>query len=194
MTKILFLEGLVRVAFDNEQVIGKCYSVKANQNSVLGSVISSNAYLVIDTDSKIQSNLHHALSNRMLMEVDDPLIILILESFNKHNDIFQPTRNELMSERIKVLQNIATCNGDAISDHISKYGNKKLHGSVSKVCNECNEKASMTQRNCRICKGKLVQQNVSLDNRPDNKINPSSHFKSKETGNNIEVILGENLT
>ena len=51
-----FPEGLVRVVFDNEQVIGKRYRVKANQQSVPTSVITSHAYLSIDVTNNIQYN------------------------------------------------------------------------------------------------------------------------------------------
>ena len=39
-TEISILKGLVRLVFDNEQVIGKSYGIKANKNSVSASAIS----------------------------------------------------------------------------------------------------------------------------------------------------------
>lgn len=88
LTEASFLEGLVRPVFDSKHVIGKSYCVKANQNSVAGSVISSSAYLVIDKDNKIQNNPNYTPSKWMLKNLDDRLIILILVSFNDHNKIF----------------------------------------------------------------------------------------------------------
>ena len=53
-TEIPFPPGIVRVVFDNEQVIGKCYRVKANQSSVPSSVVTSMAYLLIHESSQLQ--------------------------------------------------------------------------------------------------------------------------------------------
>ena len=50
-------EGVVRIVFDNEQVIGKRYSVKVNMRNVPTSVITSHAYLKIDT-CDIQTKSH----------------------------------------------------------------------------------------------------------------------------------------
>ena len=59
-----FPEGVVRCLFDNEQVVGKRYSVKSDQNTVPMSVITSHACMVIDSDVTLQTcpkpglNLH----------------------------------------------------------------------------------------------------------------------------------------
>ena len=45
--KIPFLDGLIKVVFDNEQVTGKNYKVKVSGNSVKSSVITSKAYFKI---------------------------------------------------------------------------------------------------------------------------------------------------
>ena len=50
-TEIEFPPGTVRVVFDNKQIIGKRYRVKANQSSVPTSVIKSTIYLSIDESS-----------------------------------------------------------------------------------------------------------------------------------------------
>ena len=46
-----FPAGLVRVVSDNEQVIGKCYWVRTNQESVLARVICNSIYLQIDSEN-----------------------------------------------------------------------------------------------------------------------------------------------
>ena len=73
---------------------------------------------MIDKDNKIQIKTDYAPLNWMFKEVDDPVIILILEPFNEHNDIFRLARKELISERMQVPLNKATCNGDAISNQL----------------------------------------------------------------------------
>ena len=46
--------GLVRCIFDNNQVIGKRYRVKANKTSVPASVITSHACIMIDSNNHVQ--------------------------------------------------------------------------------------------------------------------------------------------
>ena len=53
-SEIKFPNSIVRVVFDNEQVIGKCYRVKADQASVPASIITSRAYLKIDDSNNMQ--------------------------------------------------------------------------------------------------------------------------------------------
>ena len=55
LDEIEFPKGLVRAVFDNKQVVGKRYSVKTDCNAVPVSVITSFAYLCIDTSSNIQN-------------------------------------------------------------------------------------------------------------------------------------------
>ena len=49
-----FPKGLVRSVFDNEQVIGKTYTVKVN-NKVSSNVVTSHEHIIIDESSQIQS-------------------------------------------------------------------------------------------------------------------------------------------
>ena len=79
---------------------------------------------MIDKDNKIQIKTDYAPLNWMFKEVDDPVIILILEPFNEHDDIFRLARKELISERIQVFLNTATCNGDAILDQLVNAGTR----------------------------------------------------------------------
>ena len=53
----------IRVVFDNEQVIGKRYTVKVDNNTVPMSIITSHAYIVIDELSVLQ-NSQEVLSQR----------------------------------------------------------------------------------------------------------------------------------
>ena len=53
-SEIKFPNSIVRVVFDIEQVIRKCYQVKADQALVPASVITSSAYLIIDDSNNMQ--------------------------------------------------------------------------------------------------------------------------------------------
>lgn len=79
---------------------------------------------MINKDNKIQIKMDYVPLNWMFKEVDDHVVILILEPFNEHNDIFRLARKELISERIQVFLNTATCNGDAILDQLVNAGTR----------------------------------------------------------------------
>ena len=103
--EIEFPPGTVRVVFDNKQTIGKRYRVKANQPSMLTSVITSTIYLPIDESSQIQSDEYFKPSNWMFDAVDDNLTNAIYDSFEHCNDIFRLTRSDLLAERMSILIN-----------------------------------------------------------------------------------------
>ena len=46
--------GAVKIVFDNEQVIGKRYTVKSSRNAVPLSVITSHVYISIDVDNSLK--------------------------------------------------------------------------------------------------------------------------------------------
>lgn len=79
---------------------------------------------MIDKNNKIQIKMDYAPLNWMFKEVDDPVVILILEPFNEHNNIFRLARKELISESIQVFLNTATCNRDAILDQLVNTGTR----------------------------------------------------------------------
>jgi len=110
--EIEFPPGIVRVVFDNEQVIGKRYRVKANQTSVPTSVTSSSVYLSIDKGNNIQTEEKFQPSNWMFDSLDETTMNALLDSFGQHNDTFRMTRNELLAERINVLMTMQEYCGD----------------------------------------------------------------------------------
>ena len=73
-SQIKFPNGIVRVVFDNEQVIGKCYWVKADQASVPASLISNSAYLIMDDSCNMQFEDIYKPSNWMFKSVDGSFI------------------------------------------------------------------------------------------------------------------------
>ena len=88
---IQFPQGLIRVVFDNEKVIGKRYQVKANQQSVPSRVITSNIYLTIDSDNFIQYDNEFKPSNQMFDTVTNSLTSAIENSLSEYDNIFRLT-------------------------------------------------------------------------------------------------------
>ena len=88
-TEIPFPPGIiVRVVFDNEQVIGKHYRVKATQSSVPSSVVKSMTYLSIDESNKFQYQDTLKPSGRMFDDISETVTESIVQSFNQHNNLF----------------------------------------------------------------------------------------------------------
>ena len=90
-----FPQGLIRVVYDNEQVLGKLCRVKANQQSVPSSVITSNIYLTIESDNFIQYGKEFNPSNWMFDTVTNSLTSGIENSFSEYGNILRLTRNDL---------------------------------------------------------------------------------------------------
>jgi len=105
--EIEFPPGIVRVVFDNEQVIGKRYRVKANQTSVPTSVTSSSVYLSIDKGNNIQTEEKFQPSNWMFDSLDETTMNALLDSFGQYNDTFR-----ILAERINVLMTMQEYCGD----------------------------------------------------------------------------------
>ena len=94
--EIPFPDGLIKVVFDNEQVIGKKYKVKVSRNLVKSSVITSKAYIKT-SDSDIQGFADMKPKYWLFKTNND--VLLIMESLNKHQNIFRETIDAFMKER-----------------------------------------------------------------------------------------------
>ena len=190
-SEIKFPNGIVRVVFDNEQVIGKRYRVKADQALVPASVITSSAYLIIDDSNNMQFEDTYKPSDWMFKSVDESLIDSIIHSFESNNDIFRVTRNELLKERISDILKSQKGEGSELFDCIDVLVNRRQEAEHFKICLQCNSKAPVTLRTCKVCKGKLVRLEVSTKECQQEKVNPYSHFKAKKKSNAIKVMVGE---
>lgn len=69
-------DGVVIIVFDNEQVVGKRYTVKADCNTVPLSVITSRAYLSID-GSDLQENFEFKAKHWLFNELTNTRIISV---------------------------------------------------------------------------------------------------------------------
>ena len=96
-------EGLIKIVFDNEQVIGENYKVKVkvSWNLVKSSVITSKAYFKI-TDSDIQGFADIKPKYWLFNTNND--VPLIMESLNEQRDIFRETRNGFIKKRVQLLE------------------------------------------------------------------------------------------
>ena len=80
-------EGVVRIVFDNEQVIGKRYSVKVNVRNVPTTVITSHAYLKIDT-CDIQTKSHLNPEHWLFKPMSDDHLARFIKYPSEDNKIF----------------------------------------------------------------------------------------------------------
>ena len=123
---IEFPQGLIRVIFDNEQVIGKRYRVKVTQQLVPSSIIASNIYLTIASDSFIQCDNEFNPSNWMLNTVTNSLKSSTKNSFNEYNNRFCLTRNGLINARTNVLLKNLDCGDSEFINIVEKMDNEKV--------------------------------------------------------------------
>ena len=150
-SEIEFPEGIVRVVFDNEQIIGKRYRVKTNQSAVPASVISSSAYLSIENKSKIQYDDRFMPSKWMFDSLDDVTINSVIESFDQCNNIFRRTRNELFTERINAIVKTLQDDGENFGN-LDIIVKESSYSENFKFCSNCDKYAPASQRTCRSCK------------------------------------------
>ena len=95
-------EDVARIVFDNEQVIGKRYSVKANVRNVPTSVITSHAYLKIDTYN-IQTKSHLKSEHWLFKPMFDDQLARFIKYSSEHNEFFRDSRNTSIRKRINVF-------------------------------------------------------------------------------------------
>ena len=96
-------QGMVRLVFDNEQVVGKRYRVKAGQSTVPMSAITSHLYMLMDENCNIQYEDKYKPSNWMFNDINEEIEQIVLNSFDKYNDTFRSTRNNFIKKRLSVI-------------------------------------------------------------------------------------------
>ena len=95
-------EDVARIVFDNEQVIGKRYSVKANVRNVPTSVITSHAYLKIDAYD-IQTKSHLKPEHWLFKPMSDDQLAHFIKYPSEHNEFFRDSCNTFIRKRINVF-------------------------------------------------------------------------------------------
>ena len=127
----------------------------------------------------------------MFKSVDESLIDSIFDSFESNNGIFRVTRNELLKERVSVILKSKKGEGTELFDCIDVLVKRRQEAEHFKICLQCNSKAPVTLKTCKVYKGKLARLEVSTEESQQEKVNPYSHFKAKEKSNAINVMVGE---
>ena len=191
--EIEFPPGVVRTVFDNEQVVGKRYHVKADQSTIPSSVVSSSIYLSIDKTSDIQNNETLRPVHWMFQPVDEIWINKSINSFDEKNNTFRMTRNNLLKERMDILAgDLKRRDDEELFDLIDEIVKAKERATMFKFCPICKEEAPFTNRTCKTCKEKLIKLNDTFDiNKTPLPVDPYNHFKNKATENNVKLIVGE---
>ena len=127
----------------------------------------------------------------MFKSVDESLIDSIIDSFESNNGIFRVTRNELLKERVSVILKSKKGEGTELFDCIDVLVKRRQEAEHFKICLQCNSKAPVTLKTCKVYKGKLARLEVSTEESQQEKVNLYSHFKAKEKSNAINVMVGE---
>ena len=186
-TEIPFLPGIARVVFDNKQVIGKCYRVKANQSSVPSRVVTSMAYLLIDESNELHYQDTLKPSGWMFNDISETVVESIVQSFNQHNNLLRETRNNLLETSLAALKDTQILIKNEFSDNIDKTINQKNFAYQFKICSQCNIKSPSTNRICKSCKGKLIKPKIDDGKSATEKkhVTHYSYFKNKLTPNDM---------
>ena len=161
--KILFPNGLIKVVFDNKQVIGKNYKVKVSGNLVKSSIITSKAYFKIN-DSDIRS-FADMRPKYWLFNTNDNVPV-IMESLNKHQNIFRETRNAFIKERLQLLereQNMKPLTKNCAYE-VDKFVERKKESYAEKICIECGAANNLKYRLCTSCNEKLTNKEFTILN------------------------------
>lgn len=187
-----FPDGVVRAVFDNEQRVGKRYRVKAKNNKVPMSVITSHIQLQMHETDTLQYNKVVHPKSWMFQTLTSEHVDRIKKEPQKYNHIIRQTRNKLINDRITVLHKEQTVDENGVStDAVDVFLAKKEERN-DKICQECGEMAEKTQRKCYFCHSHNLEITTPLVYpKPQTKIYPYSHFETTARSNNIGVIVGE---
>ena len=191
--------GLAKSVFDNEQVVGKTPSVKA-ENKVPGSVITSHAYLSIDNGNNIQSNDVRLCPCVWFFKAPtDAQIDNFINVSPEETNLFQMTRNAFISERLKIVchEQNASESGDGYSDHVDTMVAQRKEAESEKICLTCGAANDVDYNTCRneACKEKLVKRKIDVSYLISEKspVKAYSHFSKlvKVKENKISVCSRE---
>ena len=186
--------GDVRIVFDNEQVVGKIYRVKAEENKVPLSVITSHAYLKISKTSNLQYDSKLKPKYWMFNTLSQEQKLYFLAYPSKHNSYFRSTRNDLVASRITELVKQQNVSKNQITDFIDDLINAKVSSTLYKECVDCGGANDATYRVCRNCKGPLKVPVVPIkypNEMSDGKYDAYKHFNFPINTNDVEVHVGE---
>ena len=194
--ELQFPEGIVRVVFDNEQVIGKRYTVKADKNMVPMSVITSHAYISIDKTCDLQNSTElkptHWMFKTLTESQNDELLNY---PANRYQNYFRETRNNLIKSRLKAVLEQQHCKpGNPYYDFIDTAVADKYEAETQKECVDCGAANDPSFRLCTSCKGRLIRPSATINvplGYSSKNFDPYDHLSLNENCNNISVHVGE---
>ena len=122
-------DGLVKSVIDNEQVVGKTHTVKAD-NKVPMTVLTSHAYLSIDAASSIQKDKSLKPSEWLFQDPSQELKQDILNYGEKSAPNFRTTRNAWIASRLEAV--LAEHSDGFDRDHIDLLLEKQRESQMEK--------------------------------------------------------------
>lgn len=134
------------VVFDNEQVIGKTYTINS-RSSVPASVITSHTYINVHVPENIQNDDYLSPRNWRFSDLTTEQKNNLTNYHVKTNDYFRERRNEFIDQRLKVLLHESKTSKYEIDDYV----NKKTECEHEKICIKCNASNDITYRKCTAC-------------------------------------------
>ena len=189
---IPFPEGLVKAIFDNNQKIGKTHMITGD-NKVPTVVMTSQLWITLDPQSKLQEDANLKPESWMWKEVDNNIV---LERLTRKSNEFRESRNSFIRQCIGTLVNQIGSDGKDFID--SMLASVKLSKS-EKLCPQCGCESDTLFRVCRNvineteCATKLVHSYPDEQNElPKTSIDPYGSFKFAETFNPETIFtIGE---
>ena len=193
--EISFPSGIVRIVFDNEQVIGKKYNISVSTSTVKNSVITSSAYLVIQDDSTLQTEKIFSPENWYFSSLNLETTNHLSNYFNHYQKYFRGSRNYIIEKRLKYLSKEYKCSGQTDSDQIDELVKNKIRSMNEKVCTQCQAANDPSFRRCTNCKGLLKRKVFSLDLNDVLDLNTDAivadYFDIANKKNLVKVRVGE---
>ena len=98
------LSGAVKIVFDNEQVIGKIYTVKSSRNTAPLSVITSHVYISINVDNSLQCLSELKPRQWMFNQLTGVQLTNLLHFPNFYSAYFRNSRDRFIETRIEFIK------------------------------------------------------------------------------------------
>ena len=198
--EITFPQGTVRVVFDNEQVVGKRYTI-CFDNSVPSSIVTSHAYLVCNENDVLQCGKTLSPADWMFKALTENQIDGVSQHHKKHQQFFRDSRNKFIETRLAVLsreQEAETSNENeqtVFQDSVDMFLTEKRRLNETKFCAVCGGANDPSYRVCTNCKGNLIQKEFefssTMTSNSSNSTDPYISFESSPKRNNVAVQVGE---
>ena len=149
-----FPNGLLKAIFDNNQKVGKTYLI-SETNTVPTSVITSNLWLILDPDSKIQENPDYM--PRKWKTINETIKEGLFKALTEPGKELRITRDLFIGKCIEtVMKQYQQGLERDVTDSIIA---QQTSVNSEKRCEECGCESDISYRVCRNCGGKVVKEN-----------------------------------